>query len=302
MLRALRDVLVIAAFELQSSLRSRKALLLLGLYLAGAMAASGAFVSMLRAVEDATAEALSVATTEDPGAMTRSLMENEQLLDVATELVGDRELARQLLSIPPLALFYGWLALTFVPVLVTLTSSDAIAADVDSGAARYALVRTRRSAWAAGKLLGQVLLMGCGIALGAVGSWSVGLFFTSGFEPLATGAWMLRLGGRACLSGFAYLGLVLGVSQLTRSANRARAFGLLALIAVGGLRALLGAPRVHDEAPVLFDSLAQVLPGTHAMGLWQPQLLQRLPSVGMLLALGAAFFVLGHQRFARRDG
>ena len=38
-------------------------------------------------------------------------------------------LAASLVRVPPLALLYGWLAFTFVPVLAVLTSADAIAAE-----------------------------------------------------------------------------------------------------------------------------------------------------------------------------
>lgn len=303
MVRALRDALVVAAFDLQSSLRSRKALLLLGLYVAGAVAAAAGFVTMLRAIEDTAAQALSVAATEQPGAMTTSLMDNEQLLDVAAELTGDRELARELLGIPPLALFQGWLALTFVPALVVLTCSEAIASEVESGAARFALVRTSRGAWALGKLLGQAALMSTGLLLGAVACWVVGYGWTNSFAPVDNAFWMLRFTGRAAVSGFAWLGIVLGLSQLTRSTNRARVLGLLSLVVLGGSRVMLEhADPIREHIPVLADSLLQLLPGTHVMALWHPDLAERLPGIVILLAIGGAAFTLGHLRFARRDG
>lgn len=299
---ALRDASVVAAFDLQSALRSRKALLLLVLYLAGATAASGAFVTLLRSIERTMAETLQVAQTDRPGTMTGSIMESEQLLDVITELVGDGALAAELVRTPPLALFYGWVALTFVPVLVILTSSDAIAADVDSGASRFALVRTSRGAWAVGKLLGQLALMATGIAAGALGSWLVGAFALARFDHLATAVWMLRLGGRACVLGFAWLGLALGISQLTRSANKARAFGLIALVLVGVTRQILTIEPVHEKAPALIDSLAVLFPGTHVLDLWRPELAERLPATLILLAIGGTAFMLGHAVFLRRDG
>lgn len=303
MLAALRDALVVARFDLAASLRSRKALVLLGLYLAGSVAASAGFVELLEAIEKTAADTLQVASTGRPGTMTASVMESEQLLQVVQELVGDEDLARELLAIPPLALFQGWLALTFVPVLVTLTSSEAIASEVGSGAARFALVRTTRGAWAAGKLLGQAALMAAGLLLGAAGCWVVGAGWTAGFEPIDNAWWMLRLSLRACLVGFAWLGIVLGAGQLTRSANKARALGLLSLVGVAGLRLLLAhAEPVRQKAPALADSLLPLFPGSHVLDLWQPALLDRLPAMAMLLALGGAAFTLGHLVFARRDG
>ncbi len=299
----LRDAIVVAGFDLRASLRSRKALLLLLLYVAGAVVADAGFVNVLQAIERTAADALAVAATDTPGTMTASLMANEQLLDVVSELVGDRVLARQLLSIPPMALFYGWVSLSFVPVLVALTSSDAIAADVESGAARFALVRTGRGAWALGKLLGQALLMAVGLLLGAVATFIVGYGWTRGFDPLANLSWLLRLTGRASLVGVAWLGVVLGLSQLTRHTNRARVLGVLALILLGAGRAFLThAPVVRDNAAALADSLLPLFIGSHVVDLWQPALADRLPAVVMLLALGAAAFAGGHRVFSRRDG
>ncbi|NOY28406.1 MAG: ABC transporter permease subunit [Oligoflexia bacterium] len=297
----LRGVLLTAAFDLRCALRSRKAVLLLLLYLAGATATSGAFVSVLRSIEKGMADTLAVAHTEQPGTMTASLMKSDQLHDVVEELVGDPVLAAELVAVPPLALFYGWVAMTFVPVLVTITSSDAIAADVDCGASRFALVRSSRGAWASGKLLGQAVLMGTGVALGGLGSWMVGLFALADYPAANTAMWMARLGGRACVSGFAYLGLVMGISQITRSANKARAGGLLALVLVGVGRQFLQAPRVHDAAPVIFDSLLVLFPGSHALDLWRPEWSQRLPAELILLAIGGCAFMAGHAWFLRRD-
>lgn len=302
MIRLLRDALVVALFDLRSSLRSRKALLLLVLYLAGSMAATGVFVSILQQVERQAATALHVAATEHPGILTSRVMESPEVHSMIQGLVGDAELADELLQTPPLALFYGWIALSFVPILVTLTSSDAIAGEVDSGAARFALTRTSRGSWASGKLLGQTALMVAGLALGGAGSWVVGWASFTGFQGAATALWMLRLGSRACVSGFAYLGLVMGISLLTRSANRARAFALLALVAVGVLRALGNAPPVHDFAPSLVDGLLQLLPGSHVLDLWRPDPGRRLPAMLILLALGGSFFTGGYLRFVRRDG
>lgn len=300
-MRGLRDALVVAAFDLFESLRSRKVIVLLTLYLAGAMAAAGLFVTLLREIENTVARTLSVGETDRPGTMTAEVMQSEELLEVLTGLVGDAELAQALVSLPPLALFYGWLALTFVPVLAALTSADAVAGDLGSGAARFALFRTDRLSWAVGKLLGQAALMGVGIAAGGLGVWLVGLGFLASFEPGDTALWLVRLGGRAWVHGFAFLGGVLAVSQLTRSTNRAVGGSLLFLIAVGVVGGVLQSHWVLERAPVLADTLTQLLPRAHRMDLWRPDLAARLPSMVMLLALGVSWFALGHLRFARRD-
>ena len=299
--RRLRDLLLVAQFELADALRSRGVLGLLLVYLAGSVTGAAAFVSALASVEKALAAQLAVATTSKPGNITDALRDNEQFRQILGDLVGDASLVDALVAIPPMALFYGWLALTFVPALVVLSSCDTIAAELGSGSARYALARTDRLSWVLGKLTGQAALMAVGIAIGALGCWVVGFGWLAHFDAAGTAWWLLRLGSRAWVYGFAYLGLALGVSQLVRSANGARALAIAALIAVGVGRQILGIGYIAQHYPILSSTLLPLFPGYHAMDLWRPDLGGRGPAMVMLLALGGTFFALGHAVLVRRD-
>ena len=75
-MRTLRDALVVAGFDLFESLRSRKVLVLLTLYLAGASAAAGIFVTVLREIENTVARTLAVGETSKPGTMTAQVMDS----------------------------------------------------------------------------------------------------------------------------------------------------------------------------------------------------------------------------------
>lgn len=297
----LKTAFHVGVFDLRSSLRSRKAVLLILLYLAGSVASSAGFVKVLQSMERTLADALMVAQTDRPGAMTASMMQNEQLLEVVSDLVGDPALAAELVSIPPVALFYGWIALSFVPVLVMLNSTDAVASEVESGSARFALVRSTRLSWALGKLLGQGSLLVVGLLVGGAGAWLVGLLGLQSFEAVPNAIWALRLSLRAALMGASWLGIALGISMLVRSQSQARALGMLALIGIGVLRQVLGAPQVNDYAPVVFDTLLLLFPGTYLLDLWQPALADRLPALLMLPTLGGCAFLLGLAVFQRRD-
>jgi ABC-type transport system involved in multi-copper enzyme maturation permease subunit len=295
------QVALIGAFDFVDSIRSRKAIALLVLFFAASLGSTYLFIKLLNAIEQSLAKALAVASTERPGAMTASLFESEQFRDVMGRLVGDRELAGVIMAIPPLALFYGALVLALVPVLVVLSSSDAIAQDVASGSIRYSLLRVDRLSFVLGKLLGQFSLLCAGMLVGAVASYVMGAILLAHFEPVLTGYWMLRLGGRALLYGFAYLGIALGVSQLTRSAGLARALGITVWIGLAILGAVLDSRVVVAAAPSLAPALRQILPSAHRLDLFRPDLLERAPAYVMLLALGFMYFGLAHLRFARRD-
>lgn len=300
-MRTLRDALVLAAFDLGESLRSRKVLVLLALYVAGAVAATLIFTEVLQKVEEELAAQLLVARTDTPGSLTAAVMESPELRRVLARLVRDEELAAELVRIPPIALLYGWVALTFGPVFVVLTSSDAIASEVASGSVRFALFRTDRAAWALGKLLGQAAMLAASIALGGLAAWITGWARLTSFAPGDTALYVVRYAGTSYAFAFAHLGLALGVSQLTRSVPWSRALGLFALAGVFAAHGWLGRDDVRESAPVLADSARVLFPAAHRLDLWRTSAGEVLPAVVVLFALGVTYFALGHARFARRD-
>lgn len=300
-LRRLRDAALVAGFDLFESLRSRKVLVLLALYVAGAMAAAGGFVGLLHELEGTLAETLQVSATEKPGALTDALMASDELRRVLSDLVGDEGLVDALIKVPLLALFYGWMAFTFVPALVTFTSCDAVSSEVATGSSRFALFRTERISWALGKLGGQAALMFVGILGGALGTWIVGTAFLSGFAVADSAWWLVRLSLRAWWNGLPYLGLAMGVSLATRTANGSRALALFGLIALGIGDTVLASDKVAEYAPVLVPTLRLLFPGGYTLDHWRPDLLERAPALVMQLALAIAFFSVGFARFFRRD-
>lgn len=300
-MKTLRDAWVVARFDLGESLRSRKVLVFLSLYVLGAIAAAIIFTELLQTIETELAEQLLVAQTDRPGSLTEAVMRNSELRRVLTRLVRDPDLALALLNVPPLALLYGWVALTFGPIFVVLTSSDAISGELANGSARFALARTERSAWALGKLLGQALLLLAGILAGAMACYVTGFIQLSSFPLWDTAVWMLRYALGAFVYGFAFLGLALGTSQLTRSVPWSRALAVLGLAGVSAASGILARDDVRERAPIVADSLRQFFPGAHRLDLWRPEFADSGPALAMLLALGFVYFLAGHVRFARRD-
>lgn len=300
-MNAWRDIAVVAGQELFDSLRSRRVVVLALLFLGGAVAGTYGFVRLLQSIEEALADTLAVATPDAPGAITRALMQTEELLEVLTRLIRDRDLAQQLVDMPPLALFYGWLALTFVPTLVVFTASETVAADLSSGAARYSLVRTDRLSWSAGKLVGQAVLMTISIFAGALGTWLTGYIALNGFDPGRTAWWLLMLSVRVEFMAFAYLGLAIGLSHMTRSVPLSRALGLVALALVAIARGLLQLDWSQDHLAWLGDLVLPILPRTYQLELWRPDFADRMPAIVMLLGLGLCFFSVGYLFRVRRD-
>jgi ABC-type transport system involved in multi-copper enzyme maturation permease subunit len=298
----LRHVALIARFELLEAVRSRKALALAVLFVASALAGTALFVEAVEAMEHALSDTLAVARTAKVGTMTSALFQSEQFHSLLARLVGDSELANELVTLPPLALFYGAFSLGCVPLLIVLSASDSIAQDVQTGAVRYSLFRTDKLSYVLGKFAGQAGLLALGLLAGALASYTLGWFTFAAFDPLPTAGWMLALSARTWLYGLAFLGVALCVSQLTTSANAARAFGILAWLLLSVGHRLLERPRVLEHSPVLAPSVQLLFPQAHRLELWRQDFQLRAASEVMLIALAGVFVALGYLRFRGRDG
>jgi ABC-2 family transporter protein len=298
----LRDITVVAGHELAESLGSRRVLIFALLFVGGAVAGTLAFVSALEVVEAGVAKSLAVSSSGKPGAMTQELMRSPEFLRMLRRLVRDTALARELASMPPLSLFYGWLGLTFMPVLVMLTAAESVSSELARGSLRFSLVRTERYAFSAGKLVGQTLLMLAGVLTGAAAVWLTGYFTLSSFEAGRTAYWLVVLSLRVGVYAFTYVGVAVGLSHLTGSVPLSRALGLGSLMLFGIAHGVLRWNAfAQKNAAGLTEALLVTVPQSHVLSLWQPELVERLPAMVVLTALGIGYFSLGYAYRARRD-
>ena len=295
-----RQIRIVAANELADAVRSRRAIVLLFLYLAGSAAACALFVHVLHRIEIRLVETMGLTPSDTPGSATRTLWQSSHFRQILGDLVGDRALARRLLDLPPLAIFYGWLAFTFTPLLVMLLSTPRIAEEVGTASVRFVLFRTSRGSWCGGKYVGQAALLFVALLASALGAWLVGLARMAGFEAGANAWAMLGFAGKAWFFALAYLGLALGVSQLTRSPVIATGLGLVALLGL----TVVGAVSAHWQGPGwhrLLDLTLLLTPQGSKLGLWHPDASHLLPSLAFLPVLGLLYFLSGYAVFARRD-
>ena len=158
-MQLLHQFAVITRYEIDDALRSRRAVNLLLIYLLCSIAACIMFVHILHSIETELVQAIGLQPREETGGATRTLWKSESFRRMLTRLVGVRDLASELLSTPPLAIFFGWVALTFTPLLVILVSSPRIAEEVGTSSVRFVLFRTTRGTWVCGKFAGQALLL-----------------------------------------------------------------------------------------------------------------------------------------------
>jgi hypothetical protein len=231
----------------------------------------------------------------------KQLMESKGMTRVMGALAGDDQIASAIVAIPPMALFYGWLAMNFVPLLVLFTSSDAISGDLASGGVRFSLFRTDRISWATGKLIGQTCLMAVGVLAGALACWAVGCIWLDGMPIGQTAYWLLRISGRVIVYSFAYLGMVMCASQLARTPIRSGGLALLIMFACSVAGSLVQVGAIEEQAPTFFRAVSKLFPNGHYLWLWHPGVVQYLSSIFGLIAIGLGFFALGFWRFKARD-
>jgi ABC-type transport system involved in multi-copper enzyme maturation permease subunit len=294
-----RTIGLVAGFDLYESLRSRKAIALILLYVVIAVGGTAIFASFVNRIFEQLAEQLG---QQLGPAMIDRLLESEAVLEAVTKLAGDDEaLARELLTIPPLALFYGWLITSFMPLIVVLSSADTISSEVSSGSARYALFRVDRLGWAAGKLLGQTLLMAVGVAVGGAACFAIGYLSLDHMKVAETAFWLARMSFRGIFYGFAYLGIAMCASQLVRGRAAALAVGVGLAFLASLLGGLFGADFMRRKAPALMDALHALFPNAHDISLYRPEIGARLIGSFALVAIGLAWFALGYFRLSRRD-
>ena len=297
---ALRNTWTVARHELADSIRSRRAIVLLILYMLGAVAATLVFVKLLHEIENQLEKAVGVAEAQRAGGTASALWKNPQFKEMLTHFVGNRETAAKLLSFTPLALFYGWLSFAFTPLLVMLMSSARVSEEIWSGSARFVMFRTSRLSWCAGKYGGQALQLLASLLLSALAAWVTGWCRMAFFDPLPNALGMIVFALKAWVYGMAFLGLAMGVSQMVASPNVATALGFIAMVVLGTLSSVADWVRMQPWRSTL-DVVDMLLPGGHKMDLWLPDAAHALPAALFVLCLGAAYALAGYASFSRRN-
>lgn len=246
--RFFKEVAVVARYELADAVRSRRAAVVIVLYMTGAVVAMNGFISILHRLEEQIARTLGISVLESAGAVTDSLWRSVHFRNMIIGLVGDRDIAMDLLDIPPIALMFGWLAFTFTPMLVMLTTSARIADEIGSGSVRYSLQRCSRATWSLGKFAGQAGLVVLALLLSAISAWVVARIRLDIMDSWATAQAFMIFAGKAWIYSFAFIGLATGVSQMSRPANRCTRQRSWSVVWAGCAPPI---EATHPESPIL---------------------------------------------------
>jgi len=290
----------VARYELSDAVKSRRAAVVLVLYVAGAMLVCNGFITTLHRIEVELSKALGLPAASAPGTVVNTLWKSDQFCKMMSKLIGSPDVAEQLMSIHPMALVYGWLVFSFTPLLVMLTASSRISEELESGSIRFVSLRTSRAAWCVGKYAGQALMTIVALTLSAFAAWCLITYRLSGMDDLAVAQGMIVYSWKGWLYSLSFVGLALGISQLTRSPNKAMALGFGAWLGV----TVLGAASSHmmrGNWENFWQAVNMLVPMGHRLDLWHTDAAHQLQSVAFLVALGFVYMFTGHAFLARKD-
>jgi len=291
----------VALFELAAAVRTRRAIVLVALYLAWSLLGMSGAITALGKMEDRLAEILQVEKVEGKsGVVSAALWKSKPFQQLVRSVVGDSLIYDDIVGKHPAELIYAWIVFLAVPLLTVLVATRRVAEEVKSGAAKYMLLRVTRLEWTLGKYLGIALLMLVGLLIGAVAAWIVAAFRISGADIPALLPAMIVWSVKAWFLSLAWLGLALGVSHLFKSGAKADAVAILLMIAFSVVPAILkgfGSAWLGGKLLVL----VRLFPSSVDAALWRSSFLPVAASATWLVMLGLLYLSVGHAVFARRD-
>lgn len=298
-LRAWRDVLLVARFEVGRALRTWRAGALVVVFVVANVGGAWLFIEGLAEVERTIASGMGVPAPRWPGTLAEQVRESESIRGFLRSLAGDDAGAERLVAEPLLALFALAEAMVLVPFLAATSASEALAPDVRSRAIRFEAMRTGRAELLFGRFVGQTALTTVALVAAFVGVGGVTLVRMVAQDPVALGLGLLGYGLRALAVAIPFVGFGVTCSAVTASPGWAR---VLALVGVAASWVLYGLSGLVEDAPWtwLADATAPLFPQAWLRGLWGGPA-DVATSVGMLVLLGVGALAPGLARFATRD-
>ena len=289
-----------AVAEWTDAIRSRRALVLLLLYLASSVCCMYGTISILGRMEAELAQVLQLPESEKTGVVSATLWKSKPFQRMVRAGTQNDLVFHDITGRHPAELVYAWFAFFFAPMLVMLVSGNRVADDLRSGAVRYAISRCTRAEWSLGKYLGQATMIAFALAVSAVGAWIVAACRLSGVGAGELLPSMFGWGLRAWIYSLAWLGLALGLSHTCRSGSRATALGILTVALLTAYPVLLQ-KAVGWTGLSWLENLDVLAPAAAKDCLWRRGYAPLGAAVFRLGTLGMAYLALGYAVFRRRD-
>ena len=302
---SVRDILLVARFEVMRAIRTWRAMALFLMY--GIASGGGAytFTRILLAMENALAVEMGSPKVRVPGAMLGELMQRDSFRSFLSFMVGSDTVMERILDVPVLAVCHLALCFALTPFFAAGASAECISIDMGSRALRFEVLRTGRLELVSGRYVGQMILTGLAIALSVPIVWGIGLIYMTGNDPVELGGWLAWLSIRAWAFGMPFIGLGVAASQLTTSPAWARVMAIGATLLTWVTYTVFnGLARWESQANDgewvwLYDAITNLLPQGWMHLTWSPTSWPL--AAGLFATVGVALMLAGYAYFARRD-
>lgn len=298
-----RDVGLVARFEVAEAVRSRLLLVVVLLFVGGGAVAAWGYTEMVQRIETGAAQITGAPTGKRPGGAFRRLRSSRSYRDMIRAVTGSEEKADYYAALPPIVVFFGWVSFLVTPSLVLFTSAETVASEVATRSIRYASLRTGRLEFALGKLAGQGGIVAGVTALSAVAAYVVAWLTLDDFEHAATALGMLSFWPRVLLYNLPFLAWALFASMATASVNLARGLALGGGVGLAILSGLTTNPwlRRGPVSDALWDLISYLTPFRHHEGLAYPPGGAFGVDLAVCLSLTVLYFAAGFAVLRRRD-
>jgi len=297
----LRQMWRVACHEWFDALRSRRALVVLLLYLAAAVCNMHWSINLLHKLENELATALQLPQSERTGVVSTTLWKSKPFQRMMQQMTQNDLVLKDITGKHPVELIYAWFAFFYTPLLVVLVAGNRIAEDLGSGAVRYVIFRTSRASWSLGKFVGQTLMIGLALLLSGCGAYAIAKFRLAGSGTPDLFLNMVQWSGRAWIYSIPYLGLAMGLSHFTRSVSKATVMGIIAITACFVLSILIRHFSAETGWRSFLPYLGELLPDGHKMYLWRNAAAPLITGSVYLTTLGFCYLLTGYAFFRKRD-
>lgn len=300
-MNGLKQIWRVACYEWFDALRSRRALVVLLLYMTAAVCNMYWSINLLRKMERELVTLLQLPPSEHTGVISTTLWKSKPFQRIMKEMTQNDLVLQDITGKHPVELIYAWFAFFYTPLLVVLVAGSRIAEDLGSGAVRYVIFRISRASWTLGKFLGQALMIGFALILSGIGAYAVAKYRLAGSGTPDLFLNMAQWSARAWIYSFPFLGLAMGLSLLTKSGSKATILGIVAIAVCFAVSILLRYFTADTGWRAYLPYLGVLVPEDHKMYMWRNALAPLVTGTVYLMTLGFCYLLAGYAVFRHRD-
>lgn len=285
-------VLGVMRFVGVCALRSRRLLVTAILFAVVGAGMMYANISIFAALEREVVSALALPTTDQVGAVTKTLWESRHFTAAVEHLIGNPLVFADIRGDHPVVLAFACFIFYVVPLLTLIVSAPTAAGEIRSGSVRYVLLRVSRGEWTLGMFLGEAAALLIAMLLMALAADAVATWRLPGWGGLALLPSVCLWSLRAWVYALSWLGVCLCASLVARTPGKATSLAMLLMLVF----TILGF--VADKYAPWLDFL---YPQGCKWLMWRSSPSAMLEGIVALLSVAFLWLGIGSAAFARRD-